>query len=152
SVAAVGLIAALVVYRRYGGGAALGAFSAGLAAAYLVIAVNVLPALDHYKSARAFCDRVLSTVGESPLAMYPDYHPTYVYYTGRFIPVLRDREELRRFLSAGRAYCLIEDDLYAAERRDLEPGVSVLDRQQIGHRDMLLIGAGGGPDRGLTKE
>ena len=152
AVAAIGVIAALEVYRRFGGGAALGAFSAGLAVAYLVIAVNVLPALDRYKSARAFCHRIVSVIDDAPLAMYPDYHPAYVYYTGRFIPVLRDREALRRFLSAGRAYCLIEDDVYTAERHDFEPGVSVLDRQQIGHREMLLIGAGGGPDPESTKE
>jgi len=152
AMAATGLVAALAVYRRFGGGAALGAFSAGLAAAYLVIAVSVLPALDHYKSARAFCHRTLSTAGGSPLAMYPDYHPVYVYYTGRFIPVLRDREALRRFLSAGPAYCLIEDDVYAVERRTLEPGVSVLDRQQIGHREMLLIGTGSWTGRAPAKE
>ena len=145
AVATVGVVAALVVYRRFGGGAALGAFSAGLAAAYLVIAADVLPALDHYKSARTFCQRIVSTVGDSPLVMYPDYHPTYVYYTGRFIPVLRDRDALRRFFSGGRAYCLIEDDVYAAERHALDPGVAVLDRQQIGHRDMLLLGGGGAP-------
>src|SRR2546425_1149894 len=74
AVAAIGVIAALEVYRRFGGGAALGAFSTGLAAAYLVIAVNVLPALDHYKSARAFCHRIVSVTDDAPLAMYPDYH------------------------------------------------------------------------------
>ncbi len=144
SVAAIGVIAALAVHRRFGGGPALGAFSATLAAAYLLIAVLVLPALDHYKSARLFSQRVATAVGEAPLAMYPDYHPTYVYYTRRFIPVLRDRDELRRFFAAGPAYCLIEEDVYAAERRDLEPGVSIVDRQSIGHRDMLLIGGAAG--------
>ncbi|MBI1950886.1 MAG: glycosyltransferase family 39 protein, partial [Acidobacteria bacterium] len=39
-------LAALMVHRRLGGGAALGAFGAGLVAIYLVIAVHVLPALD----------------------------------------------------------------------------------------------------------
>jgi len=152
AVAAIGLITALAVQRRLGGGPALGAFSATLAVVYLIIAVHVLPALDHHKSARLFSERVATAVGEAPLAMYPDYHPTYVYYTRRFIPVLRDRDALRRFLAAGRAYCLIEEDVYAAERRALEPGVSIIDRQSIGHRDMLLIeggvGSGSGPPGG----
>jgi 4-amino-4-deoxy-L-arabinose transferase-like glycosyltransferase len=144
--AAAGLlsaIAALLAQGRFGGGAALGAFSAGLLVTYLIIAVFVLPALDPYKSARAFCRRVVTAVGGAPLAMYPDYRPTYVYYTERFIPVLRTRAELKSFLSSGRrAFCLIEDNVYAAERRALEAGLEIVDRQRIGHREMLLIGGG----------
>src|SRR2546428_12595918 len=77
--------------------------------------------------------------------MYPDYHPAYVYYTGRFIPVLRDREELGKYFSSGkRSFCLIEDDVYEAERRALDPNLEVLDRQQVGHRTMLLVAGGSG--------
>ena len=140
-------LAALVVHRRFGGGAALGAFSAGLVATYLVIAVQVLPALDPYKSARAFCGRVVAAVGGASLAMYPDYRPTYVYYSERFIPVLRTRAELKSFLSSGRrAFCLIEDKVYAAERRALEVDLEIVDRQRIGHREMLLIAGGDAAD------
>jgi len=145
SVACLGTLLALVVHRRRGGGAALAAFSTGLVVTYLVIPIAVLPALDPHKSARAFCHRILGVVGDRPLAMYPDYHPTYVYYTGRFIPVLRDREELRQYFSSGRrSFCLIEDDVYEAERRALDPNLEVLDRQQVGHRTMLLVAGGAG--------
>ncbi len=144
-------VAALVVHRRLGGGAALGAFGAGLVVTYLVIAMHVLPALDPYKSARPFCARITAAVGGAPLAMYPDYRPTYVYYTGRFIPVLRTRDELKRFLSSGRrAFCLIEDNVYAAERRALEVEPEIVDRQKVGHREMLLVAGGAAalPDSG----
>ncbi|HKB08069.1 MAG TPA: hypothetical protein VKF61_07330, partial [Candidatus Polarisedimenticolia bacterium] len=138
-------LAAIVAYRRYRGGAALAAFSAGLAVTYVVIAVAILPPLDRHKSARAFCERVLQTVGDGPLAMYPDYRPTYVYYTGRFISVLHSRDQLRDYFGSGeRSYCLIQDDVYEAERRALGMDLEVLDRQAIGHRMMLLI-AGSGP-------
>jgi hypothetical protein len=145
SVACVAMIAALVVYWRHRGGVALGAFSAGLVVTYLVIAIAVLPALDPHKSARLFSSRVLETVGTSPLAMYPDYHPTYVYYTSRFIPVLRSRAQLRAFFASGiRSFCLIQDDLFEAERRALDVDLEVVDRQQIGHREMLLVAGGDG--------
>ncbi len=142
---------AVAVYRRRRGGAALGAFCAGILATYLVIVISVLPALDPHKSARAFSQRVLAAAGERPLAMYPDYHPTYVYYTGRFIPVLKSPQELRDYFASGTpSYCLIEDDVFEAERRALDLHVEVLDRQQIGHREMLLVEGGaasaGAPD------
>ena len=115
---------------------------------YLVIAVAVLPALDPHKSARAFSHRVLERVGDRPLAMYPDYRPTYVYYTGRFVKVLHNRDQLREYFSSGpRVYCLIEDDVFEAERRALGLDLEVLDRQEIGHRMMFLVAGGGAQDQ-----
>ncbi len=139
-------LAALVVHRRYRGGAALAAFSGGLVVVYLAVVVAVLPALDPHKSARAFSQRVLAEVGQAELAMYPDYHPTYVYYTGRFIPVLKSPRQLSEYFSSPtRRYCLIEDDVFEGERRTLAGPLDVLDRQQIGHREMLLVAGGGTP-------
>lgn len=149
AIACLTTIAAIVVYRRYRGGAALAAFSAGLAVTYVVIAVAILPPLDRHKSARAFCERILQTVGDGPLAMYPDYRPTYVYYTGRFISVLHNRDQLRDYFASGeRSYCLIQDDVFEAERRALGLDLEVLDRQAIGHRMMLLVGGSGPPPEG----
>src|SRR5439155_26556069 len=111
-----------------------------------MIAIAVLPALDPHKSARLFSQRVLAEVGTSPLAMYPDYHPTYVYYTGRFIPVLKDSRQLSEYFATGtRRYCLIEDDVFELERRRLDRPLQVLDRQQSGHRDMPLVAGGAAP-------
>jgi 4-amino-4-deoxy-L-arabinose transferase-like glycosyltransferase len=146
AVAILATVAALVAHRLYRGGVSLAVYSGGLVVAYLVIAVTVLPALDPHKSARAFCQRVLAAVGDAPLAMYKDYHPTYVYYTGRFIPVLKDAQQLREhFASPMRRYCLIEDDVFEAERRGFEQPLDVVDRQEIGHREMLLVAGGGAP-------
>ena len=134
------------MHRRYRGGAALAAFSGGLVVVYLAVVVAVLPALDPHKSARAFSQRVLAEVGQAELAMYPDYHPTYVYYTGRFIPVLKSPRQLSEYFSSPtRRYCLIEDDVFEGERRTLAGPLDVLDRQQIGHREMLLVAGGGTP-------
>jgi 4-amino-4-deoxy-L-arabinose transferase-like glycosyltransferase len=151
SVACLAMLVSVVVYWRYRGGAALSAFSSGLAITYVVIAVAILPPLDRHKSARAFCQRVLEEVGDAPLAMYPDYRPTYVYYTGRFIPVLNSREQLREYFDSGRrSYCLIQDDVFEVERRALDLSLQVLDRQAIGHRNMLLVAGGDSPPEDKT--
>jgi 4-amino-4-deoxy-L-arabinose transferase-like glycosyltransferase len=146
ALAVLATIAAVVAHRLYRGGVSLAVYSGGLVVLYLAIATVVLPALDPHKSARAFCQRVLAAVGDAPLAMYKDYHPTYVYYTGRFIPVLRDAPQLREhFASPTRRYCLIEDDAFEAERRGFDLPLEVVDRQEIGHREMLLVAGGGAP-------
>jgi len=139
----VAAVTALVVQRRFGGAAALAAFSAGLVVVYLVIVVRVMPAMNAYKSSRAFCGRVAAAVGKAPLAMYPDYRPTYVYYTERFITVLKTPEDLRRYLGGDRrAFCLIEDSVLAAEQRGLDVTTEIVDRQRVGHREMLLVAGG----------
>lgn len=151
--ALLAVVVAIVVERRRGGGAALSAFGAGLVACYLVIAISVLPALDHYKSARPFCERVAAAVGAAPLGIYPDYRSAYVFYTRRFIDVLESREALANFLASGRrSFCLMEESHYEVERRALDADLHVLDREQVGHRSMLLVsnapGEAGGPSPG----
>jgi hypothetical protein len=153
SAAVLAALLAVAVQRKYRGGAALAALSGGLVVVYLVIVIAILPALDPHKSARAFSGRVLARVGRASLVMYPDYHPTYVYYTGRFIPVLKDSRELGEyFASTERRYCLIEDDVFAVERRTLAGPPVVLDSQEIGHRNMLLIAGGGPPGDAVPEE
>ncbi len=138
--ALLAVVAAIAVERRLGGGAALSTFSTGLVACYVVIAAWVLPALDPYKSARPFCERVVATVGAAPLGIYPDYRSAYVFYTRRFIDVLESREGLAKFLGPGRrVFCLMEESYYEVERRALDARLHVLDREQVGHRSMLLV-------------
>jgi len=143
TLAAVGLatvVAAHFVHRRLGGGAALATLSAGLVAFYLVTAGSAMPAINEYKSARPFSLRVRETAAGAPLAMYPDFRPVYVYYTERFIDVLPDRARLSAYLdSAPRVFVLIEEGNYEAERQQGPSTMHVLDREQIGHRAMLLV-------------
>ena len=136
-------LASLVAHRRAGGGAALSVFSVGLVLCYVVIVLQVLPGLDAHKSARPFCQRVSAAARESPLAIYPDYHAAYVFYAGRRIEVILTRDGLRAFfLSADRAFCLMEEDRYDEERRLLGIDSRIVDRAKIGHRTMLLIESG----------
>ncbi len=143
ALAAVGLaatVAARLVHRRLGGGAALATLSAGLLTLYLVTAGVAMPALNQYKSARPFSLRVREVAAGAPLAMFPDFRPAYVYYTERFIDVLPDRARLQAYLASGpRVFVLIEESNYESERRHAASAMHVLDREQIGHRAMLLV-------------
>jgi 4-amino-4-deoxy-L-arabinose transferase-like glycosyltransferase len=140
AVALAGVVAAHLTHRRLGGGAALATLSAGLLAFYLVTAGAAMPAVNEYKSARPFSLRVRETAAGAPLAMYPDFLPAYVFYSERFIEVLPDRARLQAYLaSAPRVFLLIEESNYEAERRHAASEMRVLDREQIGHRVMLLV-------------
>ena len=150
-------VAVLAVRRLRGEAAALGAFTAGLAACYVIIALLVLPALDRYKSARPFGARIAAAAGGAPLAIYPDPHDAYAFYSGRAIRVLPSREALRTFLgSAPDVFCLMDEDRLAVERRLLGLPLRVLDRERVGHRAMVLVAASrpqdpaGAPPKGRT--
>ncbi|MBI4168651.1 MAG: glycosyltransferase family 39 protein [Acidobacteria bacterium] len=138
-------IVAVAAHWRSGGGVALAHLAAGLVICYLIIATVVMPALDPFKSARAFSHRVGATVGDAPLGIYPHYHSAYAFYTGRFLATPGSREDLDAFLrSAPRVYCLIEEESYEAVRRTLGTDVRVLDRERVGHRFVLLLVSEGG--------
>ena len=135
-------LAALAIRRLRGEGAALGVFTGGLAACYLIIALFVLPAIDRYKSARPFGARIAAAARGAPLAIYPDPHDAYAFYSGRAIKVLPSREALRAFLgSAPDALCLMDEDRFAAERRLLDVPLRAVDRERVGHRSMVLVAA-----------
>jgi 4-amino-4-deoxy-L-arabinose transferase-like glycosyltransferase len=134
------VVAASLIHRYAGGGAGLGALTAGLVACQLLIAATVLPALDAHKSARAFSLRVAAAARGAPLGIYPDYHAAYVFYGGRTLELLRTRDELAAFVKgAPRVYCLMEASRYEVERRLLGATLRVIDRDRIGHRAMLLV-------------
>jgi 4-amino-4-deoxy-L-arabinose transferase-like glycosyltransferase len=135
-------LAAIATQRLKGGGTALAVFSAGVVGCFILIAAQVLPALDRYKSARFFSERVVVAVGGAPLGIYPDYRAAYAYYTRRHLETPRSREELDSFLrSEPRVYCLMEEDRFEIERRHLDVDLRILDRERVGHRAMLLVAA-----------
>ena len=130
----------ILVHRRFGGGASLTAFAAGVALCLLLIAGTVLPALNEYKSARAFGSRVASVVGSARLCIYPLYREAYAYYTGRSLEVLESREELNDFFSIGTpGYCIMERHQYETESLAIGLDLEAVDSDEIGHRSMVLV-------------
>ncbi|MFQ5876967.1 MAG: ArnT family glycosyltransferase [Acidobacteriota bacterium] len=129
-----------ILLLRRAGAAALALYAFGAVACYLVVTLGVFPVLNLYKSARPFCRRVSAIVGSAPLGIYPDYREAYAFYTGRFLDVLRAPGELRTFFGSNLdAFCLIEDRHLEAARTAIDRDPLILDRQEVGHRLMLLV-------------
>jgi len=129
---------ALTALRQGRRGAGLALLLGGIWAGYLGIAGSLLPWLNDYKSARPFCERIVSRIGSAPLGIYGDYRPAYAFYTRRRLEVIRRPEDLEKFLRAApEACCLVQtedlDDLRA--RLPLR----ILDRAAVGHRTYRLV-------------
>jgi 4-amino-4-deoxy-L-arabinose transferase-like glycosyltransferase len=132
--------AALLTHARLGGGAALGVLAAGTACCCLLIATEVLPAVNPLKSARPFMQRVAVRTAGAALAIYPEARDAYAFYAGRPLAVVADREALRAWLLPGAgAFCLMEEEQYVVERRALGFEPAVADRERVGHRAMVLV-------------
>ncbi len=133
--ACAGALTALRLGRR---GVALLILLSGFWAGYLGIAGSLLPWLNDYKSARPFCERVVSRVGQAPLGIYGDYHPAYAFYTHRNLKVIQRPEELAASTAGGgiAAWFMKEEDFLALRSR---LPLKELDRERVGHRTMLLV-------------
>jgi len=115
----------------------------GIFAGYLWVVAAMLPWLNPYKSARPFCERVLSRIGLSPLGIYEDNHPGVAYYCHRSLKLLRGPEELREFLQGPTpGYCVIREE----ELRELEGQCPLrsLEEYSVGHRKLVLVSGGPG--------
>lgn len=133
--------AALTAFRLGRRGAVLVILFGGVMGGYLWIAGALLPWLNDYKSARPFCERVVSRVGSAPLGIYGAYHPAYSYYTHRTLEVLRKPEDLATLLSPPReGYCFLE--LGEFERVRGRIPLKEIDREAVGHRTFVLVAAG----------
>ena len=94
--------------------AAPAAFAAAVVALYLLAANWVLPAVDAYKSARPFCEKLAALVPrETPLRSYRPWkwRASYAYYADRTIETIDSPGELERFWNdAGQVFLLVERD------------------------------------------
>jgi 4-amino-4-deoxy-L-arabinose transferase-like glycosyltransferase len=146
ALAVAGLLAFLLpalLLSRIGPGRALGLFAAGIGAAYLIVSVAVLPALNPYKSARPFAARVAAQAGGSPLGIFPDPHAGLTFYAGRPIVVLPTESELSAFLHAAPpVFCLVEESTYRDVTAATRAAGRVIDAAQVGHRRFLLVEGG----------
>lgn len=139
----VASLAATLVSARRGEGAAMATFTTGLVVSYIIVAVAVLPAVDRYKSARPFGDRIAARVGGAALGVFPHYHAAFSYYTGRTLEVLPSVPVLDSFLtSAPRVFAIVEEVHFVPASDDLSITPAIVDRASIGHRSYLLLEGG----------
>ncbi len=130
-----GLALLVAIASRARARAAPLALLALVVATYLAAAVAVLPAVDRFKSARPFCERVREIVpAEAELVSYRfwSWRASYSFYLGRTIRNLESREDLVR-LAAGpdRLFVLVEDER-AREARETLGGPEPLARAPVG--------------------
>ena len=139
-VACAGTLTALWQGKR---GMALITFLAGIWIGYLWIAGSLLPYLNDYKSARPFCERIVSRIGAARLGMYGDYRPAYAFYTRRRLEIILQEERLKEFLAASpAAYCLVNQKDHEPLRSRMP--LRELDREAVGQNTYLLVTAGEG--------
>ena len=110
--------------------------------AFTIGTLKAIPILNQYKSAKEICDNANSVMkpGEK-LAIYDFFRDPYLFYTNRnHIEVLRGIDELRRFLNSNeRVFLFIQEKDFNKVSKLLEIPMFVLEKDSVGHRDMLFI-------------
>ena len=131
-------VGALWLQRRGRRGAVILTLIVATALAHLWIVGAVVPWLNPYKSARPFSERILSQLGENPLAVYGDYLPSVAYYTHRKLQVTRSAEGLEAlFERSPGALCIVPRERVPSLQATLS--LQVLDEDSIGHRSFALV-------------
>ena len=104
--------------------------------------LKVIPVLNQYKSAKEICDKANSIMKSGDkLAMYDFFRDPYLFYTNRNrIEVIRDLDALRQFLNSNeRVFLFIQEKDFKEVSKFLEIPIFVLEKDSIGHRDVLFV-------------
>lgn len=103
----------------------------------------LLPRAEPYKSVRAYCEVVRSHLDRDPdmaWGMYKSYRAVYVYYADHFTTKLSEEEELEAFLSQPNPTLVIVQARHYDKLKDtLLADAEILDKRQIGSRDLVLV-------------
>jgi 4-amino-4-deoxy-L-arabinose transferase-like glycosyltransferase len=134
-------LVALIMMRRVRAAAPAALFS-GIVCLYLLTSASVLPAVNVYKSARPFCERVNAEVGPvEPIVAYRQWkwRASYVYYSARKIPIIDSPRVLREYWARPeRVHVLVEEDRLR-EVRALLDGAEPRFGRRIGSREVYLF-------------
>ena len=135
------VVAGLVAVRRARAAAPTAMFSM-VVVFYVVASVAVLPAVNAYKSARPFCERVTAVVPvDDAIASFGmwEWRAGYTFYLGRPIPDLATEQELATYWASDQRVFLIVQSTELDDARavlgDHEPWVE----SRIGSRTAYLF-------------
>lgn len=109
---------------------------------YVTVSVAVLPAVDAYKSARPFCERVASILPpDSPIASFGmwQWRAGYTYYLGRPIPNLETTAELSTYLQRDENVFVIVQSTEIDEARAVLDAHEVRVESRVGSRTVYLF-------------
>ncbi len=140
-VSGASVLSGLLIRRRVGM-AAPAALFATVVSLYLLAAVWLLPAADHYKSARPFGEKVRALVpADRPLRSYAlwKWRASYIYYCDRQIPRLQDERELRRFWNRDDRVFLLVERAGVDEARSVIGEVQPLVWDEVGSNAVYLF-------------
>jgi 4-amino-4-deoxy-L-arabinose transferase-like glycosyltransferase len=136
----VGALLPLIFYKRLAPGGALGLFALGAAAGILVLVCDVMPAINHDKSARQFAARVAALAGSHEVGIHPDAHAGLSWYARRPLTLLPDGAALDRFLARpGMPLAVVEEDAWRDLGRAGPEAGRVVERGRVGHRSFVLV-------------
>jgi hypothetical protein len=97
--------------------------------------------MEEFKSPRPLCQEINAQLKNGgQWAMYHFFRPIYVYYTHRFAKKLENEEDLKNFLeqkSPSLVIMRVQD--YKRIKDSLGIQTYVLQRNKVGHRDLVLI-------------
>jgi 4-amino-4-deoxy-L-arabinose transferase-like glycosyltransferase len=136
----IGALLPILFYRRLAPGGAIGLFALGAAAGILVVACEVMPAINRDKSARLFAGRVAAVAGTREVGIHPDAHAGLSWYARRPLRLLPDRLALADYLARPDApVAVVEEEAWESlGRAGPEPG-RIVERGRVGHRAFVLV-------------
>ena len=112
-----------------------------LIASYLTIIIN--PEINHYKTAKPFCEETVKIAKDKPLGIYGIFlHQMgpYVFYTGRKLKIFDDEGEVVGFFNTQeRVFCIMRDTYFNSFKDKYNGPVYSLSSASIGHRKVHLV-------------
>ncbi|MFQ5956880.1 MAG: ArnT family glycosyltransferase [Candidatus Brocadiales bacterium] len=101
------------------------------------------PAINHYKTARPFCEETARIASDKELGIYGIFlHQMgpYVFYTGRKLTIFGDEGAVARFFSTQeRVFCIMRDTYFKSFKEKYNGPLYCLLSASVGHRDVRLI-------------
>ena len=102
----------------------------------------IIPLVDREKTVKPYSEGISKLLADNPgtaWGMYRSYRARFIYYADRFTKNLMDEESLRDFLAQpGPVLVVVRGRDYDALKSGLLAELTVLDRRQIGSRDLVL--------------
>jgi len=120
------------------------AFSGIIAFMILLLAYStwyLVPVINAQASLRPLGDELARLrTDHAKIGLYKYDKPSYYFYTGSYLTMLKSPEELMAFLSSeGRVLCVLEEREFKDLRRDLHISVYVLGSVEVGRRKLVII-------------
>ena len=104
---------------------------------------SIIPLVDREKTVKPYSEGISRILADNPgtaWGMYRSYRARFIYYADRFTSDLKDEEGLQDFLKRSESVLLVVRGRdYDAMKHGTLAELTVLDRRQIGSRDLVMV-------------